>query len=607
MIRGDFNPAAGGGARGRRKSVRRLAAILAADIMGYSALMAANEEQTHARVGAELERVFREIERAHGRIFSFAGDGLMAEFPSAVDALKCGLRIQAESARRQRSGIADERIMFRIGVNAGEIIVQDQRTGGNAVNVAARLEQLAEPGGICLSQAVFEQVRRVVAADYAFLGEHRLKNIKDPIAAYTIPAESCGAWQGMPTLPRERRAGPGVEYRPSLAVLPFRTLQPDQSDAYFAEGMVDDIIGALGCLQDLVVIARSSTQMFARAPLDLRRVGHELDVRYVLHGSVRRAGERLRTAVELSEAETGKVIWANRFDGATASIFDLQDRIAVRVATAIAPHLRDLELTRAMRKRPDSLTAYDLTLQALDLMYRLDRTQVSQARDLLAQANALDPDYAPAFSRLASLFIRWIGQGWSEDERADNERARDAAQRAIERDPNDALGLAIFGHYCSYLNRDYDRALTYLERAMAAAPSNAWAWSYGGLTAGYVGDIERAIERGERAVRLSPIGPDAFIHEHYLSQAYYLAGRYEEAAAWARMSDAGSPSYTSNLRCLIASLVGCGQLDEAKRAARRLLALQPTFRLCAFRKRTPLGDAYRDQFVERLQRAGLPA
>ena len=274
------------------------------------------------------------------------------------------------------------------------------------------------------------------------------------------------------------------DYRPSLAVLPFRTLQEDKADAYFAEGMVDDIIRLLGGLKDLLVIARSSTLGFANAPLDLRRIGYELDVRYVLHGSLRRAANKLRIAVELCEAESGHLIWADRLDGEMSDLFDLQDRIAMRVVGAVAPYVRERELTRALRKHPSSITAYDLTLQALDVFYRMDRPSIERARELLEQAIQHDPDYAPAYSHLASLRMRWIGQGWSEDEPADQALAAKAAAMAIERDRNDAVGLAIYGHLQSYLLKDYDAARNYLERALTAGPSCAWAWAYSSLTCG---------------------------------------------------------------------------------------------------------------------------
>ena len=610
MIQGDHKSVVSARDRGRHRIERRLAAILGVDIMGYSTLMERAEEETHRRVGAELDRVCRDIEKSRGRVFSFAGDGLMAEFPSAIEALKCALHIQADTGRRNAKLPREQWIVFRIGINSGEILQQKDRPGGNAVNIAARLEALAEPGGVCLSAVVFEQVRRTVTAAYEPVGEQRLKNIREPVMAYAIRASACSSWVSMPTLPRhnlpQTSAAEAGEYRPSLAVLPFRTLQKDQSDAYFAEGMIDDIIRALGGLKDLLVISRSSTLGFARLPLDLRRVGYELDVRYVLHGSVRRAGTSLRIAVELSEVQTGNVLWADRFDGELAGLFDLQDRIAMRVATAIAPHLRERELSRAQRKHPDSMTAYDLTLRALDLFYRMDRSSLVHARELLEQACALDPGYAPAYSHMASLRMRWIGQGWSDDEMADRTLAASAARMAIERDRKDALGLAIYGHLQSYLLKNYNVAQDYLERAIAAGPSCAWAWAYSSLTCGYLGDTASAVARAEQAVRLSPLGPDSFWLEHYLSQAYYLVGRYADAIAWGRISAAHAGANTSNLRCLIASLVAAGEMDEARKVARHLLQLVPSFRVATFRARTPLRGETLDLFTERLRLGGLP-
>jgi adenylate cyclase len=598
-----------GPAPGRRSIHRRLAAILGADIRGYSVLMGANEEDTHRRVNAAMDRLVREIQRSHGRVFSYSGDGLMAEFPSAIEALKCALHVQADAGKRNVRLPSDQRIDYRMGINAGAIVLQQGRAGGNAVNIAARLEQIADPGGIFLSATVHEQVSSVVTTKYDPIGEQRLKNIRQPVTVYRIPPEACLAWTGMPALPwRDSRADwPAEEdYRPSLAVLPFRSFHEDRSDSYFAEGMVDDIIRLLGGLKELLVIARSSTLAFAGAPLDLRRIGHELDVRYVLHGSLRRAGNTIRIAVELNEADSGHLIWADRLDGELSDLFDLQDRIAMRVVAAVAPHVRERELHRASRKHPDSLTAYDLTLQALDLFYRMDRASILRAQELLVQALQHDADYAPAYSHLASLRMRWIGQGWSEDERADQTMAARAAQMAIERDRNDAVALAIYGHLQSYLLKNYDTAQEFLERALAAGPSCAWAWAYSSLTSGYLGDAATAITKAERAVRLSPLGADAFWLEHYLSQAYYLGGRYEDAIAWGRMSAAHAVGNTSNLRCLIASLVAAKEMDEAHNIAGRLLQLVPSYRLAIFRARTPLRGEVRDLFAHRLHLAGIP-
>ncbi len=588
-----------------------MAAILGADIVGYSALMDGTEEATHRRVGAELDRVLREVERFHGRVFSVAGDGFMAEFPSTVEALKCGLRIQSETAKRSANLPREQQIVFRIGLNSGEILLERDRVGGTAVNVAARLEQMAEPGGLCLTREAFEQVRRAIAADYEFIGERRLKNIKAPVAIYRVGGAARGAWAGMPSFPSEvqRQARPTadfIEYRPSLAVLPFRTMQQDQLDAYFAEGMVDDIINALGSLRDLVVIARSSTQTFARAPLDVRRIHYELDVRYVLHGSVRRSTDALRISVELSEAPSGQVIWSERFDGKPDHLFDLQDHIAASVATAVAPHLRGRELSRALRKHPGNMTAYDLTLRALDQLNRMDEECLRRARELLSEATVLDPDYGPAYSRLASLHLRGIAQGWSKDVAADRILAESAARLAIDRDPNDPVGLAIYGHIQSYLRKDYKTGLEYLKQAQLVGPNCAWAWGYSSLTHGYLGDSAAAVENGERAVRLSPVGPDAFWFEHFLSQAYYLSGRYEDAIGWARISDVHNGGIAANQRVLMASLVALGDIEEARRMAAQVQRITPNFRLSAFSVATPLPETVKELFIDRLREAGLP-
>ncbi|HET7883347.1 MAG TPA: adenylate/guanylate cyclase domain-containing protein [Acetobacteraceae bacterium] len=594
---------------GRRSIRRRLAAILGVDIRNYSILMAASEEDAHRRVNAATDRLVREIHRSHGRAISRAGDGLMAEFPSAVEALKCALRVQADAGRRNARLPPEQRIEYRMGINSGEIVLQRGRIGGNAIIIAARLEQIADAGGIFISGTVYEQVNGIVMTTFDRLGERRLKNVRQPVLVYRIAPDTCLSWNGMPAVARRevRHVQSSAEdYRPSLAVLPFRTLQEDRSDAYFAEGMVDDIIRLLGGLKELLVIARSSTLGFAGSPLDLRRVGHELDVRYVLHGSLRRAADRLRIAVELCEAETGHLIWADRLDGELADLFDLQDRIAMRVVGAVAPNVRERELNRSMRKHPSSMTAYDLTLQAFDQLYRMDHASFFRARELLREALAHDPSYAPAHSYSAYWHIFCVGQGWSQDVAGDTRAAAEAAQAAVRLDRNDALGLAFAGHMQSYLMKDYTAAMDLLDRALAAGPSSAWAHSMSSFTCGYVGDLANCLVRAETAVRLSPLGPDAFMHEHVLAQAHYLAARYDEAIAWSRMSIAHCATQTSTLRCLTASLVAAGNLDEARHVARQHAQLSPGFRLATFRALTPLQGDVRDRFAARLLAAGLP-
>ncbi len=587
---------------------RRLAAVMGIDIVGYSILMAGAEEETHRLVGEEMDRVRSEVATHHGREFSFSGDGLMAEFPSAVEALKCALRIHADSGKLNESRDPADHILFRIGINAGEIVVQAARAGGTTVNIAARLEGIAEPGGIAMSEAVWQQVRDVIPAGYVSHGPVQLRNIMHPVSVYIIPVPECSAWLGIPALPRRgRRAGDAVkDYRTSLAVLPFRTLQKDQSDAYFSEGIIDDIIFGLGAVKDLVVVSRSSTQPFAGELPDLRRIGHDLDVRYVLHGSVRRAGDRLRIAVELAEAATSSIIWIERFDGGMASLFDLQDRIAIRVATSIAPHLQERELARAMRKHPDSMTAYDLVLQATDLFHRADKPSLGRAGSLLKRALAVDPNYGPAYSHLAALHMRVIAQGWSSDVVEETKKAAAFATEAIERDPNDPIPLAVFGHVQSYLRRDFALAREYLDRAREVGPSCPLAWAYSSLTRGYTNEAAAAVEEAEHALRLSPIGREAPRFQHYLALAHYLAGRHHDAVAWARISHARFQTNTSNLLCLVVSHVALGDLDAARAYAQKLLALVPSFRISSFNARTPLIGEAGTLAVERLRLAGLP-
>jgi TolB-like protein/class 3 adenylate cyclase/Tfp pilus assembly protein PilF len=587
---------------------RRLAAVMGIDIVGYSILMAGAEEETHRLVGEEMDRVRSEIAIHHGREFSFSGDGLMAEFPSTVEALKCALRIHADSGKLNESRDPSDHILFRIGINAGEIVVQGERAGGTTVNIAARLEGIAEPGGIAMSEAVWQQVRNVIPAGYVSHGPVRLRNIMHPVSVYIIPVPECSAWLGMPALPRRsRQAGDAIkEYRPSLAVLPFRTLQKDQSDAYFSEGIIDDIIFGLGAVKDLVVVSRSSTQPFAGELPDFRRIGHDLDVRYVLHGSVRRAGDRLRIAVELAEAATSSIIWIERFDGGMANLFELQDRIAIRVATSIAPHLQERELARAMRKHPDSMTAYDLVLQATDLFHRADKPALARAGSLLVRAVSVDPNYGPAYSHLAALHMRIFAQGWSDDPVEETKKAAAFATEATERDPNDPNALAIFGHAQSYIRRDFALARGYLDRALDVGPNCPLAWGYSGLNRAYTYQGEAAIKEAEQALRLSPVGRETPRFQHYLALAHYLAGRHQDAVAWARISHARFQTNASNILCLIVSNAALGDLDAARAYAQVLLELVPSFRISSFNARTPLTGEAGALAVERLRLAGLP-
>ncbi len=581
-----------GAIAGRGRVQRRLAAIMGLDVSGYSRMMARDDEDTHQRVGQGLERVVRHIRKAQGSLFSFSGDGLMAEFPSAVTAVRCALRVQADAAERNATLSVDQRIQYRIGLNSGEIVIQAGRPGGHAVNIAARLEQMSEPGAVCLSRPVYDQVSSVVPGDYRCIGDQVLKNIPEPVTAYVLTPPSPDIRQG--------------EYRPSLAVIPFRTLQPDQDGAYFAAGMVDDIVHTLAGLRDLVVIARNSTTGFTGPELDPVRAGKKLHVRYLLHGSVRRAGNRLRISAELCETEVGLVLWSERFEGAGDDLFALQDQIAIRVAGTIAPQIRERELRAAMRKYPTNMTAYDLVLQAMALFYQMRRDSFDRVYELLQAAIAHDPSYAPAWSNCSYWHLVRIGQGWSPDEAIDTQAAARAASAALDRDANDAQALAIHGHMQSYLFKDYDRAVGLLDRATVIGPNCALAWCLASLTSGYLGDGVAAVQRAEHALRLSPMAPDLYWYETVLAQAYYINGRYTEAVLTGRRAFDSKIDFIAALRLLTASLVAAGNLPQARLVAQRLITIDPEFRLGVFKLRTPLLGEIRDTLIERLRIAGLP-
>jgi class 3 adenylate cyclase/TolB-like protein len=605
----DAGPAFGDDTPGDERVRRRLSAILAADIKGYSALMDGNEDDTHRRVGAEMDRLVREIEKSSGSIFSFAGDGLMAEFPSAVEALKCALRVQADAAERGARVLPHQRIQYRMGINAGEVLSQKGHTGGTAVNVAARLEQIAAPGSIFLSEAVYDQVNHAVTAKYDRVGQPNLKNLREPVVVFSISAEECRTWAGLPG-PQDRAAPARLrDPRASLAVLPFpfRVQQPDATGLDFAEGVADDIVRLLGGHRDLIAVVRTATADVPRSPIDLKRIRHDLDVRYVLHGNLRRSRGQLRLSVELTEAESGRVIWLDRFDGEFSDPFALQDRIALRVAAAVVPAVLDRETTRAWQQDADSLTAYDLTLQAAELTLRLQRVSFPRAGDLLRQAVARDAAYRPARSEAAWWHATCIDQGWSEDPAADTGAAVSHVQAALALDRDDPHALALAGHVHAWLLRDPRQASGFLERALAVGSACAWSWSFAGLASACAGDGETALSRAAEALRLSPLGPNAGWHQYGMAFACYVSGRYQDAVDWGIRSADRMPGMAANLRTLAASLAAIGHMDEARAYSRQLLAVDPAFRVEAFCRRLPLASDRADQFAERLCCAGLPA
>ena len=576
--------------------VRRMMAVLAADVVDYSRLTEIAEIDTHVRLRAlRVETIDPCIVSYRGRIIKNTGDGFLASFDSAVDAVRCAVELQHDLTESEAVQPFERKIRMRVGLNVGEVITEADDIFGASVNVAARLEQFSPPGGIVISDSILSFVKSTMNVSVDDIGELELKNISKPVQAYSI-------------------CTPGVDHAPhfgrkaklpSIAILPFRASGENNQDTYFGEGMVDDIIFTLAGVRGLLVISRTSTLAY-QAPIDLQKIGQELGVRYVLSGSVRRAEKRIRITAELWQVETGSLIWSDRYDGEMAELFDLQERIATRIVWSIAPHVREAELKSAMRKRPESMNAYDLLLQAIDLLYRMNPSDFRQAGQLLHRAIAADDTYALAHAYAALWQVHNINQGWTTNQEADSIEAARLATAAVERDPADGFALAICGHAKAVLFRDYSGAIEVFGRALDVAPSNAMAWTLSSGVYSYTGQAKSAIERAERGLRLSPADKQSFFYLLFLGLAHYVNGTYDEAIIWARKSAALNPELCSNLRWLIASLVATGKLDEARHFGRVMLEVNPGFRLLAYERWCPLQLELRKELLARLRLAGLP-
>ena len=580
---------------------RRLSAVSFLDIVGYTTLMAENATRTHQEWMRMLQETIRpSAERHHGRIVKSTGDGVLAEFGSAREAVAWARDVQ-RSLQEMHAGrhAAGDPIAARIAIHIDEVFITADDIYGPGVNIAARLQEHAEPGGIVLSQAVFDLVRDSLDRPARDLGLIYLKNIPDPVGAHALDPTD------MPLVRQFRRAAT----LPSIAVLPLQNLGGDPAEAYFAEGIVEDITVSLASLHELMVIARGSSLALSQRQHDSRAVGRALGVRYVLSGNVRRTTRRVRVATQLHDAETDVSLWGDVAEGTPGDLFEMQDHIVARVVGGIAPHVRSAELQRALRKRPENFTAYDSTLQALNCINSLEKGTFLRARDHLERAMSEDRNFAMPVAWAARWRSLLIGQSWSTDLRGDAEAAAELAAKAIELDARNALALATYGHVRSFLFHDYDVALGYFERALSACPNSAIAWLLSSGTLSYVGRAAEAVHHAEQALRLSPFDQGLFIFYMFQGMAHYCNGDYEAAVIAGRRSLSERPAYTANLRVLTASLAALGQQAEAADVARRLLVLQPSFNLTDYeRTLLPFRDAaMRSRYLEHLHKAGLPS
>ena len=544
---------------------RRLAAVLAADVAGYSRLMGSDEVGTlEALKSIRREIIDPALAEHRGRIVKTAGDGLLIEFASAVDAVTCAVAVQEKIAGR------NGQIAFRIGINIGDIISDENDIFGDGVNVAARVENECAPGGVCLSGSAFEQVRGKTKFAFDDLGERSLKNIDRMVRLYAVRLGNA------PKATLADNSGPlPLPDKPSIAVLPFQNMSGDPEQEYFADGMVEDIITALSRFKWLFVIARNSSFTYKGGSVDVRQVGRELGVRYVLEGSVRRAADRIRIAAQLIDAETRAHIWADRYDRAVDDIFALQDEITVSTVAAIEPSVRQAEIERAKRKRPENLDAYDLVLRATPLVDTGMPDGASQAVSLLERALSLDPNYALAHGQAAFCNeILYLRAGRREDNRA---AAIRHARTAVALGPDDAPALVYAAIAIGLVEHNRILAQETFEAALAISPSAAWAYSWGSLILGWGGEAERAIEWGERGIRLSPFDPWITAALHGICMGHFLRGRYEDAARAAQRAIRSKPGFSVSHMFLAAALAKLGRMEDANAAAERVMQLQPNF------------------------------
>ena len=582
---------------------RQVLTILAADIVGYARLTEAAEDETHRRLRSlRVSIIDPGVVSFRGRIIKNTGDGFFAAFDSAVDAIRCAIELQRDISESERGEAPDRKIAFRMGLNVARAIVEPDDVYGMGVNVAARLEECAPPNGIVVSAEILEQVRSRLEIPVEDLGALRLKNMSQPVRAYSLLVP------GVDRLAATKRVRvTGRAKLPSIAVLPFRNSggDGDGDDNYFGDGMVEDIIVALQSIRGLLVIARTSTLAYRNATVDAPKVGQELGVRYILSGSVRRTDKQLRIVTQLSDVD-GSVIWADRYDGDLSDLFEFQARIATRIVWSVAPHVREAELKRALRKRPDNMNAYDLVMQAIDLMYRMNFTHFTQAGTLLQQAIAADENYAPAYAYAALWHIRNVVQGWAGENGPDRVEAARLAAAAVDRDPADGFALAIHAHAKSMLFRDYNNAVNLFDRALDASPGNAMVWSLSSGAYAYMGDGRTALERAQYGLRLSPVDTQAFFYLTFLSVAHYVNRTYDEAAIWARKCLGLNPHLCASLRLLIVSLAALGEREEACEVGHMLLKAQPRFRISSYAELCPYRIDIRNEFLARLREAGLP-
>ena len=584
---------------------RRLAAVLAADVAGFSRLTEADEVGTMRMLASQRAVLDGAIARHRGRIANTAGDSVLAEFPSAVNAVQCAVEAQQALCDAADGVPAERRVLFRVGIHVGDVMVRGGDLLGNGVNVAARLEALAEAGGIVLSASAHEQVRKILPFAYTDLGPQNVKNIEEPVRAFAIgpaPADT--------SLPGDGKLL-SLPDKPSIAVLAFQNMSSDPEQDYFADGMADEILTALSRFRELFVIARTSSFTYKGKTVDVRRIGRELGVRYVLEGSVRKAGGRLRITGQLVDATSGVQVWSDRFEGSQEDIFDLQDRVASAVVNAVAPRIEQAEITRAVAKATDSLDAYDYFMRASPCIYRWGRSDLEEAEVLLNRSIELDPKFAAAYAG-ATWCLAWrVVNFWTDDLATDAARCGVLARHAVDLAPDDANVLSLAGYSLAQVAGAFDEGLALIDRAVSLNPNLARAWFISAVVQIFIGKPETAIEHNERAMRLSPRDIVLHLMMHTMARACFYCERLDEAIAWSTRAMRESPhGQEGSLLHLAASYALTQRQEEANSALAKFLAIHPQARLSNLWQLSQLRAVRAPDLVAKLKEglrlAGMP-
>ena len=592
--------------------VRRLAAILVADVVGYSRLMGEDEAGTLAVLNAHRKELIEpQISQHHGRIVKLVGDGILVEFPSVVEAMQCAVDVQTGMAQRNAEVPDNKRMVLRIGLNVGDVLSEGDDIFGDGVNVAARLESLADPGGICVRREVRNQVRDKLPFVFEDMGEIEVKNITRPIRTFRVVLES--AEPGKIAARPQAKLVAEASDKPSIAVLPFANMSGDPEQEYFADGITEDIITELGRFRSILVIARNSSFSYKGHPVDVKEVGRQLSVQYLVEGSVRKAANRVRVTVQLVETQSGNHLWSERYERDLENIFSVQDEITQSIVANLAGRLEDAGHERALRKTPENLTAYDLLLQGRYFLNRRTKEDLLSARELYQRALEFDPRYVPAYIELAYSYIFEATSDWAEAPETAARQAFDFARKAVGIDDRDSRAHLVLAWAYFRVKANFELAASQLEQAITLNPNDYYNYCFKSWFLTCSGDPDEGIVCANEALRRSPLVNDGCLYS--IGFADYMAGRYEQA-----LTTFGKMSFTfvEVQACIGACYAQIGRMDDARTAAnefldraRAELAIYPAkdsdswreywLRLLPFKEASKL-----EHLLDGLRKAGLP-